>query len=170
MWTFLFTGAPWSEAPDVRRPSVTNCCLKQIPLEFSIHSDSLEIKLKTVLFRRLGRSESGTREIGRRSHVPCPRNQAWPYLTFRVCTPSPQLSRMLTKVTLQMLHGSVTHTYWLHWLWQGTTSYTWNTHNEFSGISPQGTWWGYVGTLHITTIITFFSLLSFLVHYSKLGI
>lgn len=51
-------------------------------------------------------------------------NQVGPYLTLRVCTPSPQLSRMFTKVTLQTLHGSVTHMYWLQSLWQGTTSYT----------------------------------------------
>ena len=55
------------------------------------------------------------------------------YLTFRVCTPSPQLSRMSTKVTLQTLHGSVTHMYWLQSLWHGTTSYTWNTHLVISG-------------------------------------
>lgn len=53
-----------------------------------------------------------------------------PHLTLRVCTPSPQLSGMFTKVTLQTLHGSETQRYWLQSLWQGTTSYTCNTHSS----------------------------------------
>lgn len=57
-------------------------------------------------------------------------SSAWPHLTFRVCTPSPQLSRVFTKVTLQTLQGSATHKCWLQSLWQGTTSYTCNTHSS----------------------------------------
>ena len=67
-------------------------------------------------------------------------HSAWSYLTLRVCTPSPQFSRMFTKVTLQTLHGSVTHMYWLQSLWHGTTSYTWNTHLVSQAVEREWRW------------------------------
>lgn len=109
-----------------------NCCPVQFPLEYFVNTNFLKTKLKTVLFRRLGRRERscGAMMLGGGVCFASLCKSAWAHLTFRVCTPSPQLSRMLTKVTLQMLHGSVTHKYWLQSLWQGTTSYTWNTHRS----------------------------------------
>lgn len=67
-------------------------------------------------------------------------HSAWSYLTLRVCTPSPQFSRMFTKVTLQTLHGSVTHMYWWQSLWHGTTSYTWNTHLVSQAVEGEWRW------------------------------
>ena len=43
-----------------------NCCWKQIPLELSMNTDSIKVKLKTVSFRRLGGGQAhvDTWEIG----------------------------------------------------------------------------------------------------------
>lgn len=108
MWIFLFR-APWSEVSCQKSPC-NNLRLEADPLGVFHEPRFLRNEAEDSLMQETG-------EWG-------------PYITFRVCTPSPQLSRMLTKVTLQMLHGSGTHMYWLQSLWQGTTSYTWNTHSS----------------------------------------
>lgn len=69
-------------------------------------------------------AQVGMNETGRFVCLASLCKPTWPHLTFRVCTPPPQLSGMFTKVTLHTLHGSATHRYWLQSLWQGTTSYT----------------------------------------------